>query len=350
MAHTPCAASPSHAGKIVRTPRGEAIEWDVDEPYETGTLVLLCRCGRSKTKPFCDDSHLEGFDGTEVADRGPTRRSPRVVPRGRADAHRRRGALLARGLLPRPPQQRLGAHGDDRGPGGPRQGGVRSCSGARRGDLVLLDEHGEAIEAAFAPSVVVEQNGPYVIRGGVLVESADGRVWETRNRMTLCRCGQSSNKPFCDATHERSTGGSSERSGWAPLLARMTLPPAVRHVGSPAQTLTREWRNLADALDLGSSARKGVGVQISPLARPWNRRRRTRSGHRIAWTNDGPQRSTGLIGRTYDAPYEEPTATGVSSRCSMRSLRLSGPSTRPGPPSRPRERRWREPSCCRAVC
>ena len=63
---------PVAAGRIERTARGEAIEWDVDEPYEAGRLVLLCRCGRSKTKPFCDDSHLEGFDGTEVADRGPT--------------------------------------------------------------------------------------------------------------------------------------------------------------------------------------------------------------------------------------------------------------------------------------
>ena len=53
---------PVAAGRIVRTARGEAIDWDVDEPYETGRLVLLCRCGRSKTKPFCDDSHLEGFD------------------------------------------------------------------------------------------------------------------------------------------------------------------------------------------------------------------------------------------------------------------------------------------------
>ncbi|HEY0196583.1 MAG TPA: CDGSH iron-sulfur domain-containing protein, partial [Methanobacterium sp.] len=32
-------------------------------------------------------------------------------------------------------------------------------------------------------------------------ESADGYVYEVRNRVTLCRCGQSENKPFCDGTH-----------------------------------------------------------------------------------------------------------------------------------------------------
>jgi hypothetical protein len=32
--------------------------------------------------------------------------------------------------------------------------------------------------------------------------------------------------------------------------------------------IRREWRNLADAPDLGSGARKGVGVQIPPLAHP----------------------------------------------------------------------------------
>ena len=70
MARTRSAVSPWPPAGSVRTARGESIEWDVDEPYETARLVMLCRCGRSKTKPFCDDSHLEGFDGTEVADRG----------------------------------------------------------------------------------------------------------------------------------------------------------------------------------------------------------------------------------------------------------------------------------------
>jgi CDGSH-type Zn-finger protein len=30
---------------------------------------------------------------------------------------------------------------------------------------------------------------------------ADGFEYEARNRMTLCRCGGSKNKPFCDGTH-----------------------------------------------------------------------------------------------------------------------------------------------------
>ena len=33
------------------------------------------------------------------------------------------------------------------------------------------------------------------------VVGADGKAYEVRNRMTLCRCGESSNKPFCDGTH-----------------------------------------------------------------------------------------------------------------------------------------------------
>jgi len=43
--------------------------------------------------------------------------------------------------------------------------------------------------------------GPIWVKGGVPVESADASVFENRNRVTLCRCGGSKNKPFCDGTH-----------------------------------------------------------------------------------------------------------------------------------------------------
>ena len=42
---------------------------------------------------------------------------------------------------------------------------------------------------------------PLWVRGGVQIVSADGGVYEVRSRVTLCRCGASSNKPFCDGSH-----------------------------------------------------------------------------------------------------------------------------------------------------
>jgi hypothetical protein len=74
--------------------------------------------------------------------------------------------------------------------------------------LVAWDKsRGAAIEPELAPSIgLVEDpaegcSGPLWLRGGIAVVSADGEEYEVRNRMTLCRCGGSRNKPFCDGTH-----------------------------------------------------------------------------------------------------------------------------------------------------
>jgi len=39
------------------------------------------------------------------------------------------------------------------------------------------------------------------VKGGIPIQSSKGFVYEIRNRVTLCRCGKSANKPFCDGTH-----------------------------------------------------------------------------------------------------------------------------------------------------
>jgi CDGSH-type Zn-finger protein len=44
-------------------------------------------------------------------------------------------------------------------------------------------------------------DGPLWVSGGIPVARSDGQPFETRNRVTLCRCGLSGNKPLCDGTH-----------------------------------------------------------------------------------------------------------------------------------------------------
>jgi len=48
------------------------------------------------------------------------------------------------------------------------------------------------------------KNGPLEITGKVELVDADGQVRpSTEDEIYLCRCGHSSNKPFCDGTHKK---------------------------------------------------------------------------------------------------------------------------------------------------
>jgi CDGSH-type Zn-finger protein len=53
--------------------------------------------------------------------------------------------------------------------------------------------------------IVVRPNGPYRVFGGVRLFDDDGNEWELPEGhwYTLCRCGFSENKPFCDSSHKR---------------------------------------------------------------------------------------------------------------------------------------------------
>jgi len=45
--------------------------------------------------------------------------------------------------------------------------------------------------------------GPLWVTGDIPIMKPDGTFLEPRNRVTLCRCGQSKNKPFCDGSHAK---------------------------------------------------------------------------------------------------------------------------------------------------
>ena len=50
----------------------------------------------------------------------------------------------------------------------------------------------------------VSKNGPYIVQGKVeLFDAGDNPVATEKETIALCRCGASTNKPFCDGTHSR---------------------------------------------------------------------------------------------------------------------------------------------------
>jgi hypothetical protein len=76
------------------------------------------------------------------------------------------------------------------------------------GRLVAWDKETKTpLEPELEPSIGIVEDpaegvaGPLWVRGGIPVVAADGERYEVRNRVTLCRCGASKNKPFCDASH-----------------------------------------------------------------------------------------------------------------------------------------------------
>ena len=58
-------------------------------------------------------------------------------------------------------------------------------------------------EEANIINIEVLQNGPLLIKTDCLVTYSDGKQEIKKGNTALCRCGGSSNKPYCDGTHKK---------------------------------------------------------------------------------------------------------------------------------------------------
>lgn len=182
-------------------------KWAKGETFPVRENYALCRCGRSKGMPFCDGTHaITGFDGTETASRKKylDQNDPTVGPDLVLNdveklcamalfCHRAGGAWD------------LAEHSDDPKS---KETAIQEACDCPSGRLVACDKNtGKSIEPDFKPSISIVEDmahnvsGPIWVKGGIPVESSDGTQYEIRNRVTLCRCGASKNKPFCDGTH-----------------------------------------------------------------------------------------------------------------------------------------------------
>lgn len=191
-----------------------SIVGDFDEPekfikgekFSKMESYSLCRCGKSKNKPFCDGAHVAAkFKGKETADDSKLIQNSEKIVGGSFDLKDIHGLCsMARFChLGNGTWQNVV---DSKYPNAKKLALQTACN-CPSGRLVIVDKKGKDIEPKFKSSISLLEDpqagvsGPIWLKGGISFESADGKKYETRNRVTLCRCGKSKNKPFCDGSH-----------------------------------------------------------------------------------------------------------------------------------------------------
>ena len=190
---------------------GEPLTWQKDENLPTSGTYELCRCGQSSTKPFCDRTHTAiNFDGTERAVTQPTVERQITLGDGRHIVIKRDYALcMEAGFCGNrlTDIERMAADADDPQVRSQIMAMIEHCPS---GSYSYAMQAGQPdVEPDYPQQVAVTTemtsygliDGPLWVTGNIPVERADGKPFETRNRVMLCGCGLSRTKPLCDGTH-----------------------------------------------------------------------------------------------------------------------------------------------------
>ncbi|MFA6432031.1 MAG: CDGSH iron-sulfur domain-containing protein [Candidatus Margulisiibacteriota bacterium] len=198
---------PLDKAQIIGDAEGTPTKWEFGENFPAQENYALCRCGQSKNKPFCDGSHIKAnFDGTETASRKPCLDQSETTIGPDLDlVDVEPLCAIARFCHRAGDTWTLTEHSDD-----PKSKAtaIQEACDCPSGRLIAREKQtGKLIEPEFTPSISVVEDtvqkvsGPLWAKGGIPIEAADGFQYEVRNRVTLCRCGRSKNKPYCDGTH-----------------------------------------------------------------------------------------------------------------------------------------------------
>lgn len=193
------------AEKII-VPKGREYVFEAGRRLPQSESYALCRCGKSKTAPFCDGTHRgTGFCGEETASRKNYQERAELIKGPGIDlldddrcafarfCHRNKGDVWELTENSRTEEYRAEV--------------IRAASDCPSGRLTAVDKDGTMHEPVLDPSIDIIQDpqkgvsAGIFVKGRIPIESEDGTTYETRNRIVLCRCGKSENMPFCDATH-----------------------------------------------------------------------------------------------------------------------------------------------------
>jgi CDGSH-type Zn-finger protein/truncated hemoglobin YjbI/ferredoxin len=205
------------SGRLRLQPNGPYVGTNVEklnnwlgEEIAVPPLIALCRCGGSAIKPFCDGAHARNHfndakDPKRVGDRQDTYVGQQLTVLDN------RGTCAHSGFC----TDRLASvfHQGDEAfvtPSGARMDdiirAVRACPSGALSFAIDGHESRDQVDSVRPPAIEVSKDGPYRVTGGIPLVDQDGAPVERNTgasleHYSLCRCGQSRNKPFCSGMH-----------------------------------------------------------------------------------------------------------------------------------------------------
>lgn len=169
---------------------------------ESGETMALCRCGGSNNKPFCDGTHSKiGFLSEKLNGRITDKRENYV---GKTiTIHDNRGICAHAGYCTDGLASvfRLKTEPWIVPNAAERDAIIATINKCPSGALSYSLNDVEHRNREGTESIFVAPNGPYIVSGDPnLLDTLRGEGASTEH-FTMCRCGGSKNKPFCDGTH-----------------------------------------------------------------------------------------------------------------------------------------------------
>jgi len=172
------------------------------ESVKTARTMVLCRCGKSGSKPHCDGTHTKiDFNSSKIEGRQPDRVDNYVGKE--ITIHDNRGVCSHTGYctdnLPSVWRMQTEPWIDPDGASVEEIIQVIEMCPSGALSYTLKGIKRDAVERE--PGISLHKDGPYNMVGGIALEDYNGSTPESNEHCTLCRCGGSKNKPFCDGTH-----------------------------------------------------------------------------------------------------------------------------------------------------
>ena len=170
----------------------------------TKEVTALCRCGGSKNKPYCDGTHrTNGFASAKLDGRRADRVDSYAGKRITIHDNRSVCAHSGRCTDGLPKTFRYGVEpfiDPDADPVERVIEAVNKCPSGALSYSIEADAAASIGDALASEPAIVVTPGPYAVMGKFGIDESLNRG-ASPQRVTLCRCGGSKNKPFCDGTH-----------------------------------------------------------------------------------------------------------------------------------------------------